>query len=135
MIRGLIPLALCASAWGQTPDAAAVDSCDYALVTLQGATYVELEVGTARGLFLFDTGANVSGIDGGWLAKTGIRGTFEDGGSMAGTTGVQKVEKVVLPGSRWAAGSSRRRGSWSRTTGTFAIPTKAGRWGSWGPTS
>jgi len=76
---------------------AAVDSGDYPLVLFNDATYVELAVGEARGLFLFDTGANTSGIDGGWLAKAGVRGTFEDGGQLAGTTGVRRVQKVVLP--------------------------------------
>ena len=96
-------LALGATLCRAEGDPAPVESGDYPLVVFQDATYVDLAVGEARGLFLLDTGANTSGIDERWLAKSGVRGSYEDGGSVAGTTGVQRVEKVVLP--RLALGS------------------------------
>ncbi len=72
------------------------DSAVYPLVVFRGAPYVELELGGARGLFLFDTGANTSGVDGAWLARTGAR--YRDGGagSLGGTTGGLRTGRAVF---------------------------------------
>ena len=70
----------------------------YPLVVHHGAPFIELEVGGAKGLFLVDTGANVSGVDGAWLERT--KATFKEapGSSrVVGTSGSVTVTKVVFP--------------------------------------
>ena len=65
-------------------------------VLLDGAPYIEIPVGGVRGLFLFDTGANVSGVDADWLAANRIPYRTTDGGWVAGTTGSIPVTKAVF---------------------------------------
>ncbi|MBI4617865.1 MAG: retropepsin-like domain-containing protein, partial [Planctomycetes bacterium] len=68
----------------------------YPVVLFRGAPYVELVLGNARGLFLLDTGANISGVDESWLLQSGTR--FEEIGrtSVAGTTGGIVVRKASV---------------------------------------
>lgn len=70
---------------------------------LNGAPYVELELGGAKGWFLLDTGANASGVDRGWLEET--KATHQPGGQgrIRGTTGSVAVEKAVFE--RFALGN------------------------------
>lgn len=76
--------------------AAAQDSRVRPLLLLDGAPYVELELGGARGWFLLDTGANASGVDQGWLERSGARWAPGGKGRVGGTTGSVAVEKAVF---------------------------------------
>lgn len=91
----LLVVALLAPA-AAAQDAAPVASGVYALVLKDGAPYMELEVGGARGLFLVDTGANTSGVDRGWLERSGARWRQGKGTTIAGTTGALSVDTCVL---------------------------------------
>jgi len=66
------------------------------LVLHHGATYLELEVGGARGLFLLDTGANTSGVDGAWLEASGARHRPGERTTVGGTTGPIQLETAVF---------------------------------------
>jgi hypothetical protein len=75
---------------------AAVDSRDYPLVIFRGAPYVELSLSDARGLFLFDTGANGSAVDAGWVEREQIPFTPAGVVGVMGTTGAFSVPKARL---------------------------------------
>lgn len=64
------------------------------LLLLDGAPFVELELGGAKGWFLLDTGANVSGVDRGWLKETGARHELEGSSRLGGTTGSVAVGRA-----------------------------------------
>lgn len=69
---------------------------DYDVVLKNGSPFLELELGGAKGLFLLDTGANVSGVDEEWLEEQ--KATFRPGkaSTVGGTTGSVKVESGVF---------------------------------------
>ena len=89
---------------------APADPCSAPLQLLDGAPYVELELGGAKGWFLLDTGANASGVDKGWLERS--KASYEPGGKgrVRGTTGSVPVEKAVFE--RFTLG----KGSFTRAT-------------------
>ena len=93
LVVGLV-LALGAAAHGQEGVAPVESSCDYDLITFRGASYVQLELGGARGVFLFDTGANGSAVDRNWVHREEI--PFEPAGSVGvqGTTGSMQVARA-----------------------------------------
>ena len=65
---------------------------------LDSSPYIDLTFAGAQGpaTFLFDTGANVSGVDGSWLSSSGV--TWWSGMPMtaAGTTGNLSVKTAIL---------------------------------------
>lgn len=67
------------------------------LRTYRGSTFAELEVQGKRGLFLLDTGANTSGIDGAWLDAEGIEAREVAPTRVGGTTGALSTRRVILP--------------------------------------
>jgi hypothetical protein len=69
-------------------------SLDYELHLHHGATYVDVELGGASGLFLLDTGANTSGVDAGWLESTRAGYTPGPPSVLGGTTGNLAVESA-----------------------------------------
>lgn len=77
-------------------DPPAADPSTTPLDLLNGAPYVELELGGAKGWFLLDTGANASGVDRGWLEEK--KATYQPGGKgrIRGTTGSVAVEKAIF---------------------------------------
>jgi hypothetical protein len=89
---------------------APIDSRELPLELLDGAPYVQLELGGAKGWFLLDTGANASGVDAGWLRDTGASWQPAGQGRVRGTTGAVQVERAMF--ARFALGS----GSFERAT-------------------
>jgi hypothetical protein len=83
---------LAQDASGSTPDGvasvpSALPGAAYTLTLWNGSPYLDLSIDGVPGRFLFDTGANVSGIDRSWLADSGIAWTSGVSGSLGGTTG------------------------------------------------
>lgn len=76
---------------------APVSSTTYPLTLLNGAPYVELSVGGARGLFLFDTGANGSAVDRAWLEQEGVSWKPAGMVGVLGTTGGMQVQRGSFP--------------------------------------
>lgn len=69
----------------------------YDLVLSHGAPFVDLTIGGARGRFLVDTGANISGVDKGWLEAARITSGTGPTSTITGTTGNLVVSTAVLP--------------------------------------
>jgi hypothetical protein len=74
-----------------TVPTSSLDSSPYIDLTLQGSR------GPSTGTFLFDTGANTSGIDGNWLSTAGISYTSGTATTVGGTTGTSSVATAVVP--------------------------------------
>jgi hypothetical protein len=73
----------------------------YPLTFLDSSPYIDLSFpgmqqgSSVTGTFLFDTGANVSGVDGRWLSK-GVHWRQGALATVAGTTGVLRAQTAVL---------------------------------------
>ncbi len=75
-------------------EAATSDSRVYTVQFRQWSPFVELALGDARGLFLVDTGANVSGVDSRWVSASEIPWTPAGRATIGGTTGSFETEKA-----------------------------------------
>lgn len=64
------------------------------MILHHGATYVEAELCGKRGIFLFDTGANTSGVDVEWIEGTPHR--LDGSSDVGGTTGAVPVLEAVF---------------------------------------
>lgn len=73
--------------------AASSDSRVYVVQLRQWSPFVELSLGDARGLFLVDTGANVSGVDSRWVGANAIPWRPAGRATIGGTTGSFEAEK------------------------------------------
>jgi hypothetical protein len=116
----LLVLALATPALAQ--DVARVDSGVYPLALWNGAPYIELDVGGARGYFLVDTGANTSGVDKAWLERSG--GRFRPGrrSTVGGTTGPVAVESCIIDRLDLGTGFFRDAGFALQSFERFAHP-------------
>lgn len=63
------------------------DATAYDLTTLRGSPYIRLRLGGRRGLFLLDTGANISGVDQAWLGASELHRRAAGFVATQGTTG------------------------------------------------
>ena len=68
----------------------------YRLAMLNQAPYLELELGSAQGWFLLDTGANDSGVDAGWVQAEGIPHQVTGSSGVGGTTGTLRVSEATF---------------------------------------
>jgi hypothetical protein len=68
----------------------------YDLALVNGAPYVDLEIDGHPGTFLFDTGANTSGVDVGWMRATGIWYWAGAPATVGGTTGALPLETAIF---------------------------------------
>lgn len=69
-------------------------ACD--LTLWNGSPFIDLTIDGVTGRFLFDTGANISGVDAGWLRSSGI--SYSNGLSMTlgGTTGILTTPTAIV---------------------------------------
>ena len=76
--------------------AASSDSRVYVVQLKQWSPFIELSLGDARGLFLVDIGANVSGVDSRWVGANAIPWRPAGRATIGGTTGSFEAEKAAF---------------------------------------
>ena len=83
---------------GQAPLAPAAPASGVAfdLTLWNGSPYIDVNIEGATGRFLFDTGANTSGIDGAWLRTSGVPYSTGATLSLTGTTGITETPTIFL---------------------------------------
>jgi hypothetical protein len=105
------------------------DSRVYVVQFKQWSPFVELSLGDARGLFLVDTGANVSGVDSRWVSASAIPWRPAGRATIGGTTGSFEAEKAAFSrldlGNAWFTDAVFNLQSFGRWRGR----SRPGAWG------